>query len=109
MRLWPLLADHLPDLEVAKLSNHPRTERQAQRQRGEAGGRRPERDVSRHVEDGEVGVQRIQQIEKHQANSAAIRSAMRSVRVPRDPLTSTRSPERNAAATAGAACSLFSK
>src|SRR5438552_2050049 len=109
MRLRTLLPDHLADLEITQLADHPGSERQAECQRGQARRCGPERDVARDVEDRRVGVERIEEIQQHQANSSAIRSAMRSVLMPRDPFTSTTSPARIAAAIAGAAASLLSK
>src|SRR4029077_5851229 len=109
VRLRTFLPDHLANLEVAQLANHPRTKQEAERERRQAGRRGPEGDVARDVEDARVGAERIEEFEQHQANSSAIRSAIRSVLVPREPLTSTTSPPRIAAAIAGAAASLLSK
>ena len=96
MRGRTFLPDDLPDLKLAQLANHPRTEHQADRERGQAGGRRAERDVARHVQHRELrgpGIDELkQQVIQHQASSAFSRSTTRSVRTPRDPLTSTRSP-----------------
>src|SRR5690606_33503159 len=89
-----------------------RPEEQADEEGRQAGGRRPEGDVPRDVEHAQVRHrvgERRQQVIEHQASSATIRSATMSVRVPRDPLTRTRSPSSSIAATAGAACSLLSK
>src|SRR5688572_10342882 len=108
MRLRPFLTDHLADLEIAQLRDHPGTEHQAYRERGQAGRRRAECDVPHHVQRAEERFERRQQVVQHQANSAAMRSATMSVRVPRDPLTRTRSPALTAAAISPAATSLFS-
>ena len=109
MRLRSFLANHLPDLEIAQLSDHPRPKRQAECERRQARGRGAERDVPRDVEDGGVSVERVEEVQQHQPNTSAIRSATRSVRVPREPFTSTISPSRMAAAMSGAADALWAK
>ena len=52
----PLLPDHLADLELAQLADHPRPEHQADRQRRQARRRRAERDVARHVQHARTRV-----------------------------------------------------
>ena len=99
VRRRTLLADDLADLELAQLADQPRAQQQADGQRREAGRSRAERDVPRDVEHGERRVQREEQVIQHQAHSAFTRSATMSVRVPRDPFTSTTSPARSIAAT----------
>src|SRR6185503_283293 len=108
MRLRPLLPDDLADLEISQLRDHPGAKHQADGERGQAGSRRAEGDVAHHPQRAEERFERRQQVVQHQANSAAMRSATMSVRVPRDPLTRTRSPALTAAAMSRAAASLFS-
>jgi hypothetical protein len=69
----PFRPDHLPDLELAQLRDHPRSERQADGERRQARRRRPERDVARHVQHRELRVEQVQQLIQHQANSALSR------------------------------------
>ena len=92
MALWTLLANHLADLELAKLADHPRPEQQTDGQRRQTRGGGAKRDVPRHVQHGELRVKRIEQVEQHQPRSAFSRSTTRSVRTPREPFTRTRSP-----------------
>src|SRR5204863_2050693 len=106
---WPLVPDHLADLEIAQGANEPRTSQQADRERRQAGGRRPERDVPCDVEHRIARVKREKQVVEHQPRPAFTASAMMSVRVPREPFTSTTSPGLTSATTAGAAASLVSK
>ena len=54
----PSCADHLADLKLAQLPDHPRAERQADRERRQARRRRAERDVARHVQHRELRVER---------------------------------------------------
>src|SRR6059058_4252685 len=100
MRLGPVLPDDLPDLEVAQPANHHRPHRQADRQRRHGRARRAEGDVLEYVEyveDRDPRVQMhinelVEEVVEHQANSTFNRSTTRSVRMPREPFTSTRSP-----------------
>ena len=94
VRRRPFVTDHLPDLELLQLADHPRTEDEPERERRHAGDGGAERDVSRHVQHGEPRRQRRQQVIEHQANSAFSRATTRSVPMPREPFTSTRSPGR---------------
>ena len=93
----------LADLELAQPPNEPRPEQQAERERREAGGRRAERDVADDVED----VRTDRRADRGGGSSitppSCSRSATRSVRVPREPLTSTRSPGATRRATGSAA------
>ena len=73
MRRRAFLADHLPDLELAQLADHPGAEEQPDGERRQARGGRPERDVARHVEDRPVRRQ-VVEVVQHQANSAFSRS-----------------------------------
>src|SRR5260370_29587850 len=112
MGLGAILPDDLPDLKFTQPPDHPRSERQAEGQRRQARSGRADRDVPRHVQHSPVRA-RIEkpeeQVKQHQANSAFSRSTTRSVRTPRDPLTSTRSPPFTTAAVAPAASSLVAK
>ena len=92
MRRRSFLPDDLADLKLPELADHPGTERQAERECREARRCRTERDVLHHVQHREARVERIEQLVQHQPRSAFSRSTTRSVRMPRDPLTSTRSP-----------------
>ena len=74
-----------------RISHGPSTRLMTQRRH--AGRRGAERDVARHVEDGDLRVERDEEVIQHQPNSAVRRSTTRSVRVPREPLTSTTSPD----------------
>ena len=98
VRRRAFLPDDLADLEFAQLPDEPRPEQQADRERRQAGGRRAERDVARHVQHRELRAQREQHLEEqvveHQANSAFSRSTTSSVRTPRDPFTRITSPGR---------------
>ena len=109
MRLRPFLPDHLPDLEIAQPADQPRSHDQADDERRHARRRGAERDVAGHVEDRDLRVEREEEVVQHQPNTAVMRSTTRSVRVPRDPLTSTTSPDVSCAAIAGAASVLLSK
>src|SRR5262245_24741003 len=112
MGLRAFLSDDLPDLKVAKHPDQPRAKEHADRKRGEAGRSRTERDVARHVQRtekrGGSGESR-QHVTQHQPSSATSRATPTSVGVPREPLTSTRSPGLIAFTTFDAASSLFSK
>ena len=79
---------------------------EADRQRRHARARRAERDVTEHVEHRHRRVQRIQKVVQHQAYSTFRRSTTTSVRMPRDPLTSTRSPGRTFVSARSAASAL---
>ena len=59
-----------------------------------------------HVQQAELGVQRIQKVKEHQPHSAFSRSTTRSTRTPREPFTSTRSPARTRSAASVAAAAL---
>src|SRR5687767_5679492 len=101
-----ILAHDLADLEVTQPANQPRAEQKAQHQGGQARARRAERDVLEDTQLGERVLELRQQVEEHQAcPSAMSASAMTSVRVPREPLTSTRSPAAASAVTGAAASS----
>src|SRR3954467_7301607 len=107
MRLRAVLADHLADLELAQPADHDRSDDQAERERGDAGAGGTERDVAKHVEHRDRRVQRVEQVVEHQSNSTLRRSTTRSVRMPRDPLTSTRSPARTFVCAMSAASALL--
>jgi hypothetical protein len=88
----PFLTDDLADLKIAQRPDQPGAEDHADGERRQRCGRGAERDVARHIQRAEKRRQPgqlRQQVEQHQANSAASRSATMSVRMPRDPLTST--------------------
>ena len=105
VRRRAFVTDDLPDLELLQLADHPGSENEPESERGHAGHRRPERDVARHVQDREPRRQRRQEVVEHQANSALRRSTTRSVPMPREPFTSTRSPGRMRASATSAASS----
>ena len=65
VRLGSFLPDHLADLEVTQLADHPRSEHEADDERRQARSRGAERDVTRHVEHRELGVKWIQQVIQH--------------------------------------------
>src|SRR5580765_474799 len=112
VRLRSFLPDDLADLKLAELANEPGTEYQADRERGQTRRGRANRDVANDVQHGHLRPeerQLIKQVVEHQANSAFSRSTTLSVRTPRDPLTSTRSPACTKAAARSAASSLVSK
>ena len=94
MALGTLVADHLPDLELAQLADQHAAEREADDQRGDARCRRPERDVPRDVEDRERVVQPKQEVVQHQRAPSVSACTTASMRTPREPLTSTASPSR---------------
>src|SRR3954469_12950262 len=94
MRRGTVLAHHLTDLEFTKLPDHDRPDEQTDHQRAQARRGGAKRDVSSHVQHRELRVQRIEEVIQHQAYSALRRSTTTSVPMPRDPLTSTRSPGR---------------
>src|SRR5262249_39025595 len=112
MRLRSLLANHLADLELAKLANEPRSKDQAERKRRQARRRRADGDVAQDVQHGKLRPEERQldeEVVEHQANSAFSRSTTRSVCTPRDPFTRTRSPARTREEALAAASSLVSK
>src|SRR5207247_9401605 len=109
MRDGPFLPDHLADLELAQLAHHPWTKHQTDRQRRQTRRCRPKRDVTRHVQHGELRVEWKQKMEEHYARSAFSRSTTRSVLTPRDPFTRIRSPGRTSSTIAFAASSLAAK
>ncbi len=55
VRLRPVLADVLPDLELAQLINHKRPDKQRDQERRKRSKSRPKRDVAEDAERGEVG------------------------------------------------------
>src|SRR5262249_10514395 len=105
----PFLADHLADLKFAQLAHHPRPEREAHEQRGQARGRRAERDVLRHVQHRDLRVERIEQVEQHQPRSAFTRPTTRSVFTPRSPFTRPTPPPGASPTMESAAESLVAK
>src|SRR5438093_11942601 len=109
----PFLPDDLANLKFAQLTNHPLTERQTNGQRREAGCGCAERDVLRHVQHRQLRMREIQlsvqEVVQHQPRSTLNLSTIRSVRMPREPLTSTRSPARTNPAMELAASSLVAK
>ena len=62
MRRGAVLPNDLADLEFTKLADHHRTDKQADDESAQARRRGAERDVARHVEDGELRVQRVEQV-----------------------------------------------
>ena len=55
MRLRPVFADVLPDLELAQLANQPGPEDDAKEQSRQARKRRPERDVAEQAKRAKIG------------------------------------------------------
>src|SRR5262245_15125560 len=101
------MTNDLADLKLPQLVDQPGAERQADRECRQTRRGGTERDVSGDIEDRERRVKRVQRAIQHQANSAFSRSATTSVRIPREPLTSTRSPAFTSWAARSAARLLF--
>src|SRR5688572_22586957 len=102
------MTDDLPNLELAKLANEPGTQQQANDERGETGGRRSEGDVLNDIQYRHLSVKWKEEVVEHQADSALRRSTTTSVRMPREPLTRTTSPDLTSVAARSAAAVLFS-
>src|SRR4029453_1978232 len=100
--------DSPADLEIAECADRPGAEHRADEERGQERHRRPERDVAEDVE-GDVVLGESGQRRQHRAGPPPSRarsaSTARSIRIPRAPLTSTRSPGPTRAATWAAASS----
>src|SRR6185312_6686527 len=112
VRVGTVGPDDLADLELAQLADKPRTEHEAEDERRDGGRAGPDRDVPHHVERRHLSAQPrllVEKVIEHQANSAFSRSTTTSVRTPRDPLTSTRSPGCTYSAKASAAAALLVK
>ena len=108
VRRRAFVPDDLADLKLAQLANEPRAEQQADEQRREARRGGPEGDVLNDVQHRDLRVERKKKVVEHQTNSALRRSTTTSVRMPREPFTSTRSPGLTSAAAISAAWLLFS-
>src|SRR2546426_911679 len=116
-------SDLLPNLELAQSSDQTGSEGQADQKGGQSCQRRPEGDVPDDVHDLDGGIQVEEQMEEHQAgppawpappgaSSPSCRSRARTTRsifMPRDPFTRTRSPGRTSEATKAAAVSASGK
>src|SRR5262249_20131174 len=106
-------ADGLPDLSRAEGADQPRAEHQAHEERGQECHRRPEGDVAEDVEEAvvllEPGEERQHRVPPGLVRAARSASRARSMRMPREPFTSTRSPGPSLAATCAAAASGASK
>src|SRR5580698_467016 len=86
-------------------ADNARAEPQAQHEGGEAGGARAEREIMDEIEQRGFFVRAREQIQ-HQAATFSSASTTTRMRLPRLPFTSTASPGRSAAHTAGAKASL---
>src|SRR5207245_693943 len=71
-----------------QLADHERREHEDERKGGERGIDESEAEVAEDVEDRELRVEGVEQKVQHYANS----SSTRSIRTPREPLSSTTSP-----------------
>src|SRR5262245_2276223 len=106
VRLRALLADLLADLEAAEAVDEPPAEEERDQHRGDDGHRRPEGDVAEDVEGDGPGVQLVEEVVEHQAAvppRARSASTTCSRWIPREPLTTTRSPSRTRPGTRRAA------
>src|SRR2546427_145760 len=85
-----VLADPLANAVALQRADHRRPEHDGECKGGERGVDEPEAEVAEDVEDRELRVKGIEQEVQHYANS----SSTHSIRVPREPLSSTTSPAR---------------
>src|SRR5207302_7268524 len=85
-----ILADTLANAVALQRADHRRREDDDKHKGSERGVDEPEAEVAEDVEDRELRVKGIEQEVEHYANS----SITRSIRVPREPLSSTTSPAR---------------
>src|SRR5207245_4663451 len=80
-----VLADPLANAVALQLADHERREHEDERKGGERGIDESEAEVAEDVEDRELRVEGVEQKVQHYANS----SSTRSIRTPREPLSST--------------------
>ncbi len=98
VRLRPVVAHRLADLHPRQPGDHLRPDEERDQERGHARQHRAQREVAEDVERADVLRQELGQPEQHQCAPAAVSPASaattRSIRMKREPLTSTVVPAR---------------
>src|SRR5688572_24433995 len=93
MRGRTFVPDDLSNLKFPQLAYEPGAEQQTDDQRCQTRRGGAERYVLYDVQHRHLSVKLEEEVEQHQANSALRRSTTTSVRMPREPLTRTISPD----------------